>query len=84
MEGKVAVELGMTYEECLEDVHRQYSISESVVEYHRMYYLKNIYQSEKVKYSGTNDREFEKYFFDVYEGYNEYMDNLVDELLNAH
>lgn len=79
-----ASELGMTYEECLEDVYRQYIISESVVEYHRMYYLKNNYQGEKVEYSIYNEEEYEKYYFDVYEGYNEYMDNLVNELLNAN
>lgn len=79
-----ASELGLTYEECLEDVYRQYIISESIVEYHRMYYLKNNYPGEKVEYSSDNEEEYEKCFFDVYHGYNEYMENLVNELLNAH
>ena len=77
-----ANDLGMTFEECLEDVYAEYALVEAFTEFYQMYYLTHIYNGEKIEYNGKNDDEYVEYYFSVYAGYDEYMDQLVIEVLS--
>ena len=73
----VAKECGLLYEDCADTIYRSFIESDMAYEYLSYYFAKQDYEGITVEWNENNTSEYIEYLFDVYEQYDEYLDQLL-------
>lgn len=74
----VAKDYNMTYKECVDTVFAEFWRYELAYKY-RLSIFGDKYKGERIKFDGTNEKEFIQFLMDVYDQYEEYIDMLFEK-----